>query len=85
METLTQPSVRERQSPLRKHYKTAPQDAQIIDRAYTAGGAELDPFHGTIIPGSQDYGIEWPFGIHHASESIEKISISFADSPNATN
>jgi len=27
---------------------------------------ETDPFHGMVVPGSQDYGVVWPFGIHRA-------------------
>ncbi len=60
------PNVRERQEPLRARYKEAPEEAWIIDRAKTTRGVETDPFHGFIQPGSQDYGIQWPFGIHHA-------------------
>jgi len=58
--------VRSRQDPLRKHYKVSPEDARITDRAITTGGTGLDPFHGKVVPGSEDYGIVWPFGIHRA-------------------
>ena len=58
--------VRERQDPLRKLYKETPSEAWITDRARTFGGVNTDPFHGNVKPGSQDYGIIWPFGIHRA-------------------
>jgi len=58
--------VRERQNPLRERYKTVPDEAMIVDRAKTTGGTDNDPFHGRVVPGSRDYGITWPFGIHHA-------------------
>lgn len=58
--------VRARQDPLRSRYRDKPRDALIVDRARTAGGSDTDPFHGTVVPGSEDYGVEWPFGIHHA-------------------
>jgi hypothetical protein len=58
--------VRSRQDPLRKHYKVSPEDARITDRAKTTGGTGTDPFHGNVVPGSEDYGVVWPFGIHRA-------------------
>jgi len=58
--------VRARQDPLRERYKEAPGEAFITDRARTIGGVETDPFHGSFIPGSQEYGIVWPFSIHSA-------------------
>jgi uncharacterized OsmC-like protein len=58
--------VRARQQPLRDRYKSAPTEALITDRARAINGVETDPFHGTVVPGSQDYGVEWPFGIHCA-------------------
>lgn len=57
-------NVRARQNPLRERYKEAPGDALITDRAKTTGGVATDPFHGFVVPGSQDYGIVWPFSIH---------------------
>src|SRR5690606_21626049 len=59
-------SVRERQDPLRERYRTAPDEAAITDRARTVGGVGTDPFHGFVVPGSEDSGVEWPFGIHRA-------------------
>jgi uncharacterized OsmC-like protein len=58
--------VRTRQDPLRAHYKEAPGQALITDRARTTGGPDTDPFHGYVVPGSKDYGDVWPFGIHRA-------------------
>jgi uncharacterized OsmC-like protein len=58
--------VRSRQDPLRKHYKVSPEDAVITDRAITTGGTGMDPFHGKVVPGSEDHGVVWPFGIHRA-------------------
>jgi uncharacterized OsmC-like protein len=66
---MTQPQVvdvRARQQPLRERYKVAPAEALITDHARTINGVETDPFHGTVVPGGQDYGVEWPFGIHRA-------------------
>jgi uncharacterized OsmC-like protein len=58
--------VRVRQDPLRERYKEASGDAVITDRARTTGGVAADPFHGSVVPGSKEYGIVWPFSIHHA-------------------
>jgi uncharacterized OsmC-like protein len=58
--------VRERQHPLRERYQQTPAAATITDRGRTVGGTQTDPFHGRVVPGSQDYGIEWPFGVHSA-------------------
>jgi uncharacterized OsmC-like protein len=66
MTTQTATDVRERQDPLRERYKTAPEEARITDRARTKDGLQTDPFHGRVVPGSQDYGIVWPFAIHKA-------------------
>ncbi|MDD2734112.1 MAG: OsmC family protein [Desulfuromonadaceae bacterium] len=55
-----------RQDPLRERYKVAPEEAQITDRGRTSWSLENDPFHGLVIPGSQDYGEKWGFGIHRA-------------------
>ena len=58
--------VRSRQDPLRKHYRESPEDARITDRAKTTDGTGMDPFHGKVVPGSEDYGVVWSFGIHRA-------------------
>ncbi len=47
-------------------HNVAPAEGMITERARTIKGVVADPFHGTVVPGSQDYGIEWPFGIHRA-------------------
>lgn len=59
-------SARARQDPLRKRYRAAPGEARITDGARSAAGTTFDPFHGRVVPGSQDYGVAWPFGIHRA-------------------
>src|SRR5574342_492627 len=58
--------VRSRQDPLRKRYREFPEEAKITDRAKTIGGTESDPFHGKVVPGSEDHGVVWSFGIHRA-------------------
>jgi uncharacterized OsmC-like protein len=58
--------VRSRQDPYIKRYKMEPGEAVITDHAKTTGGIDTDPFHGYVIPGSKDYGVVWPFGIHQA-------------------
>lgn len=55
-----------RQEPLRARYKEAPQEARIVDRGRAVDGVKSDPFHGHVVPGSKDYGVAWPFGIHFA-------------------
>ncbi len=59
-------TVRFRQDLLCRRYAADATDARITDHARTVRSAESDPFHGQVHPGSKDYGIEWPFGIHHA-------------------
>jgi uncharacterized OsmC-like protein len=56
--------VRERQEPLRERYRAVPSEAWITDRARTEGGAEQDPFHGTVIAGEGSQG--WRVGLHRA-------------------
>jgi uncharacterized OsmC-like protein len=58
--------VRQRQDPLRERYRHVPGDARIVDRAETRNGVQTDAFHGYVAPGSRDYGLVWPFGIHEA-------------------
>ncbi len=58
--------VRARQELLRARYKEDARDAWITDRGRTRDGVDTDPFHGHVVPGSKDYGIVWPFGIHSA-------------------
>jgi len=59
-------SVRERQDPLRQRYKESHAPAWITDRGRARNGVRGDPFHGQAVPGSQEYGVVWPFGIHSA-------------------
>lgn len=58
--------VRARQAPLRKLYEEKPEEALITDRGRTTSGPGADPFHGYVNPGSKNYGVVWPFGIHKA-------------------
>lgn len=58
--------ARDRQLPLYRRYKDTPEDATITDRAVATDGVETDPFHGTVEPGSQDYGVAWSYGVHEA-------------------
>ena len=58
--------VRTRQEPLRARYKEAAEEAWITDRGRTTAGVKTDPFHGYVVPGSKDYGVVWPFGVHSA-------------------
>jgi len=57
--------VKQRQDPLRAHYRTVAADARITDRARADSNEAPDPFHGTILPG-QGHGTAWRFGIHRA-------------------
>jgi hypothetical protein len=66
--------VRSRQDPLRKQYRKSPEDARITDRAVATGGTGMDPFHGQVVPGSEDHGVVWPFGIHRL-ESRQDASL----------
>lgn len=56
--------VREYQDPLIKLYKQFPKDALVTDHAKTTSVNLTDPFHGEVEPGSEDYGINWKFGVH---------------------
>ncbi|MGD8318930.1 MAG: OsmC family protein [Gemmatimonadota bacterium] len=58
--------ARSRQDPLCQTYRSEPRRARITDRARAVEGVTLDPFHGRVVPGSRDYGVSWPFGIHEA-------------------
>ena len=55
--------VKQRQDPLRERYRTAPDEARIIDSAKTAMHDSEDPFHATVAPG-EAYGASWRVGIH---------------------
>jgi uncharacterized OsmC-like protein len=58
--------VRRRQQPLIERYREEPEAAQITDRARTRGGLGEDPFHGRVVIGREDHGVELRFGIHRA-------------------
>lgn len=66
MTNLNNMTVRDRQDPLREHYRKKPQDAAITDQSKTSGGVSTDPFHGKIHLGQPTYEVSLPFGIHHA-------------------
>jgi len=66
MNEIKNSNVRSRQAPLRERYEEKPEEALIADRGRTTGGLGTDPFHGYATPGSEDYGVVWPFGIHRA-------------------
>ena len=52
MTTESRTYVGSRQDPLRARYRTEPEVARVTDRARATGGAELDPFHGRVVPGT---------------------------------
>lgn len=58
--------VRRRQQPLVDRYRQVPEEAQITDRARTRGGLGEDPFHGRVVIGREEHGVEIRFGIHRA-------------------
>ncbi len=55
-----------RQQPLIDRYRNAAAEAQVTDRARTCGGVDHDPFHGRVVIGREDHGVELSFGIHRA-------------------
>ena len=64
--TRTPSLVYRRQQPLIESYRETPEKAQITDRARTHGGTAEDPFHGRVVVGREDHGVELRFGIHRA-------------------
>lgn len=65
--TARMPSfVHRRQQPLIESYRETPEEAWITDRARTRGGTDEDPFHGRVVLGREDHGVELHFGIHRA-------------------
>lgn len=58
--------VQRRQQPLIDRYREVPEEARITDRARTVGGLGTDPFHGRVVVGREDHGVEIAFGIHRA-------------------
>ncbi|MGV0838107.1 OsmC family protein [Mycolicibacterium thermoresistibile] len=49
----TESFVGNRQDPLRARYRSEPGAAHVTDRARATFGAELDPFHGRVVPGTR--------------------------------
>jgi uncharacterized OsmC-like protein len=57
--------VKQRQDPLRERYRTAADEARIVDSAKTETNGSEDPFHCTVAAG-EGHGALWPVGIHRA-------------------
>jgi len=57
--------AKQRQDPLRERYRTAADEACIIDSAKTVTNGSEDPFHCTVAAG-EGHGALWPVGIHRA-------------------
>ena len=55
--------VKQRQDPLRERYRTAPDEARIVDGAKTVMHGSEDPFHSTVVA---EHGAPWRVGIHRA-------------------
>jgi len=55
--------AKQRQDPLRERYRTAPDEARIIDCAKTVMNGSEDPFHSTVVAGEEQGG-PWRVGIH---------------------
>jgi uncharacterized OsmC-like protein len=55
--------VKQRQDPLRERYRTAPDEARIVDGAKTAMHGSEDPFHSMVVA---EHGAPWRVGIHRA-------------------
>lgn len=55
--------VKQRQDPLRERYRTAPDEARIIDSAKTIMNRSDDPFHAEVVAGDGQGG-SWRIGIH---------------------
>jgi uncharacterized OsmC-like protein len=64
-ETDAQETI-DRQDGLRARYRDHPEEAWITDRGRTTSMQPDDPVHMRGVPGSQDYGTEWPLGLHAA-------------------
>lgn len=57
--------AKQRQDPLRERYRTAPDEARIIDSAQTVTSESEDPFHSTVVAG-EGHNAFWQVGIHRA-------------------
>ena len=63
MTNTTKGIVKQRQDPLRARYRTAPDEARIIDCAKTIMNGSDDPFHSEVVAG-EGQGGSWRVGIH---------------------
>jgi uncharacterized OsmC-like protein len=57
--------AKQRQDPLRERYRTAADEARIVDGAKTAMNGSEDPFHVSVVAGDE-HGASWRVGIHRA-------------------
>jgi uncharacterized OsmC-like protein len=57
--------AKQRQDPLRERYRTASDEACIVDSAKTIMNGADDPFHGEVVAG-EGQGGSWRVGIHRA-------------------
>ena len=57
--------AKQRQDPLRERYRTAADEARIIDSAKTVMNGSEDPFHASVVAGDE-HGASWRVGIHRA-------------------
>ena len=57
--------AKQRQDPLRERYRTAADEARIVDGAKTVMNGSEDPFHASVVAGDE-HGASWRVGIHRA-------------------
>jgi len=57
--------AKQRQDPLRDRYRTAVEEARIVDSAKTVMNGSEDPFHATVVAGAEHDAL-WRVGIHRA-------------------
>jgi uncharacterized OsmC-like protein len=57
--------AKQRQDPLRERYRTAADEARIVDSAKTVMNGSEGPFHATVVAG-EEHGASWRVGIHRA-------------------
>jgi uncharacterized OsmC-like protein len=57
--------AKQRQDPLRERYRTAAEEARIVDGAKTIMHGSEDPFHAAVVAGDE-HGAPWRVGIHRA-------------------
>jgi len=65
MTNLVKGIAKLRQDPLRERYRTAPDEARIVDGAKTVMNGSEGPFHVTVVAGDGQGG-PWRAGIHRA-------------------